>query len=470
MGGYVPAMEQLASNLFHLTFPRHDALMEAEAVGWAQKTLVLNPGNWEIMVTLASFRHHGWGLPKDEKLANEWEEKAMQANGAKAALHLAFAHAHKSILAHDPDKILYFLNKAAESNNLTAQSFLGIYYAGEIFKGDPIPLDHELSRFWLEKAFHGGRRGAAAQLGKFYYYGKGGYPRDLVKAKHWLELSSASDTKLARSEKYLLATLYWSGTPDMPPDKNKAMALFREAAEQGDAFAQFALGQLYRGGFIDAKPDMAQALSWYHRSAKSYALAQTTLGLMYLRGEGVAADPQQAVKLLRQAAQAGETSAMYLSGILYQEGMGVKKDLQKARAWFLLGAEAGEARAMVKLSLYLLDGKGGHQEFPLAAHWARKAAEKNLDFGLCWAGTLWHFGVGIPSDTEQSKTWMRQSSAAGLATCNRVLTVESEPAQTPSTAAAIPSLVHAVANDLSAALDATIQQPYPDVSLHLNVL
>ncbi|MEO5372623.1 MAG: sel1 repeat family protein, partial [Magnetococcus sp. DMHC-1] len=187
--------------------------------------------------------------------AREWEEKAMWAGGAKAALHLAFANGRKDGVAHKPDRMLYFLKKAAENDNNTAQVILGKYYAGEEFKDDPIPLDPEQSRYWLEKAFQNGAGGGADQLGKLYYYGKGGYPRDLVKAKYWLEL--ANGPKFSRKVEYLLATLYWSGTQDMLPDKDKAVALFRKSAEQGDAYAQFAMGQLYRGGLIGDKPDMA---------------------------------------------------------------------------------------------------------------------------------------------------------------------------------------------------------------------
>ncbi|MBF0137123.1 MAG: sel1 repeat family protein [Magnetococcales bacterium] len=418
------------------------------------------------MINIAAFYHHGWGLPKDEQLAKEWEEKVIQTGDARAFLDLAFCHARKSMLAHEPDKVLYFLKKAAEGDNIIAQVLLGLYYAGETFKGDPIPLDPEQSRFWLEKGFHGGERGAATQLGKLYYYGIGGYPRDLVKARDWLE--QTSDSKFTKNAKYLLATIYWSGTQDMLPDKDKAVALFRKSAEQGDAYAQFAMGQLYRGGLIGDKPDMAQALAWYRQSAKKYVLAVTTLGLMYWRGDGVAADPKQAVALLRAAAQAEERDAMYWLGILYQEGLGVEKNPAEARARFLQGAEAGDPRAMVKLSLDLFDGKGGPQELSLAVHWAKKAAEKGLNFGYCWAGTLLHFGVGTPPDPEQSRTWLRQGSDTGLTLCNRALQAES--AHAPSTKETIPPLVHAVAGELSQLLNAAIEQPYPDVSFHLNVL
>ena len=61
----------------------------------------------------------------------------------------------------------------------------------------------------------------------------------------------------------------------------------RQAADQGDANAQFNLGVMYDFGEGVPKDD-AEAVEWYRLAAEQgYANAQFNLGLMYANGEGV---------------------------------------------------------------------------------------------------------------------------------------------------------------------------------------
>ncbi|MBF0321647.1 MAG: sel1 repeat family protein [Magnetococcales bacterium] len=458
-------MEYLVFYLFSTIYPNHDFLLEVEVIGWAQKTLAVKADSWEIMMDMAVFHHHGWGVSRNERLAKMWEESALRVGGAQAAFFLSTSHARDGVLDHDPDKLLHLLTYAAEGNYLVAQVFLGKYFAGKLFKKDPIPLNPDQSRYWLEKAFQAGEGGGAFWLGKLYYHGSGGYPRDLVEAKSWFERIP----RLHGGKKFLLATLYWSGVPGAPPDQAKAMALFQQAAEEKSARAQFAMGQLHRGGYLGGKPDMTQAYLWYRKAARNaYPPAMTMQGLMSLKGDGILADPKGAVSLLQAAAAEGEENALYWLGVMSQVGLGVDKSLSRARTWFLRGAEAGEARSMVKLSLDLFAGKGGAQELPLAYHWAKKAAQSGLPQGLCWAGTLLYFGVGTPPDPEQARVWLRQGSAAGMEPCTRVLTAASP--KTPGDTGIRPPLVEAVAADLSKAMDGEMDHPYLPTSSHLEVL
>src|SRR3954465_9677755 len=75
-----------------------------------------------------------------------------------------------------------------------------------------------------------------------------------------------------------------------PPTEHSSPALDplatpqREAAEQGDAAAQFALGGQYATG--DGVPqDMAQAVEWWRRAAEQgHVLAQLNLATAYQTG------------------------------------------------------------------------------------------------------------------------------------------------------------------------------------------
>ncbi|MDS4057067.1 MAG: tetratricopeptide repeat protein [Candidatus Contendobacter sp.] len=64
----------------------------------------------------------------------------------------------------------------------------------------------------------------------------------------------------------------------------------RLKAEQGDAAAQFRLGQMYAKG-EGVKQDYAQARQWYQKAAdQGHADAQFNLGTMYANGQGVKQD------------------------------------------------------------------------------------------------------------------------------------------------------------------------------------
>jgi hypothetical protein len=73
----------------------------------------------------------------------------------------------------------------------------------------------------------------------------------------------------------------------VPQDFTQAADLYRRAAEQGNASAQFNLGLLYDNG-EGVDKDYAQAAAWYRKAAEQgVARAQFNLGAMYAKGDGV---------------------------------------------------------------------------------------------------------------------------------------------------------------------------------------
>ncbi len=75
--------------------------------------------------------------------------------------------------------------------------------------------------------------------------------------------------------------------------------------------------------------------------------AQTYLGVMYLRGEGVPQSFDFAIRWLRVASETGFPTAQYFLGLMYDKGQGVPQDFVLAHAWLNLAvshAEPGERR------------------------------------------------------------------------------------------------------------------------------
>jgi cell division septation protein DedD len=125
----------------------------------------------------------------------------------------------------------------------------------------------------------------------------------------------------------------------------KAIAEWRQPAEQGDADAQFNLGQAYKLG-RGVTPDSKIAQSWYLKAAQQgHEQAQANLGLiMFQSGER-----QGAIPWIIKAAQSGEPRAQYVLGTAMFNGDLVARDWPRAYALMTRAAAAGLPQAATSL-------------------------------------------------------------------------------------------------------------------------
>jgi len=151
-------------------------------------------------------------------------------------------------------------------------------------------------------------------------------------------------------------------------------AVKREAAEQGNASAQFALGFLFQRGYGVAQ-DHSQAAAWYRMSAEQgNAEAECELGSLHYKGDGVPQDYAQAAAWYRKAGEQGNARAQYQLGVLYRQGRGVPQDDAQAAAWYRKAAEQGNATAQLSLGLLYEGGVGVPRDDGESYFWVRLAA------------------------------------------------------------------------------------------------
>jgi uncharacterized protein len=79
---------------------------------------------------------------------------------------------------------------------------------------------------------------------------------------------------------------------------------------------------------------------WYRKAAdQGYASAQSNLGLLYERGQGVRQSDAEAVKWYTLAANQGKVGSQYSLGRMYAKGkVGGKQELVQAYKWLKLAA------------------------------------------------------------------------------------------------------------------------------------
>ena len=96
--------------------------------------------------------------------------------------------------------------------------------------------------------------------------------------------------------------------------------------------------------------DYSTALICFQQAAdQGNAEAQYNLGWMYYHGEGVEQSSEKAAQYVQLAANQGDVEAQYNLGLLYYEGDGVEQSYEKAARYFQLAADQGYAEAQSKL-------------------------------------------------------------------------------------------------------------------------
>lgn len=189
-------------------------------------------------------------------------------------------------------------------------------------------------------------------------------------------------------------------------------------AEQGNAKAQFTLGEMYANG-DGVIADSAEAVRWYRLAAdQQYTRAEAALGYMYMVGRGVRKDPAEALRLLRSAADKNSASAQFNLGVMYATGDGVPKDSAEAARWYRLAAdqETGHAKARYNLGVMYATGDGVRQDPDEAIRWYLKAAELNYAKAQCNLGYMYATGTGVKRDSAEAVKWYRRAADQGDAT------------------------------------------------------
>ncbi|MDR2560167.1 MAG: SEL1-like repeat protein [Holophagales bacterium] len=159
-----------------------------------------------------------------------------------------------------------------------------------------------------------------------------------------------------------------------PKRRTKAKQL-RGAAEQGDAKAQWELGEMCYGPLGDD----AAAAEWHSKAAAAgHANAQWRLGWMLEHGFGVQKDKAKAAEWYQRAAEQGLAVAQHFLGEMYYDGDGVQQDRQKAAEWWKKSAEQNYANAQYDLSWLYEEGSGVPKDKRLAEKWLMKAAEQDF--------------------------------------------------------------------------------------------
>jgi TPR repeat protein len=177
-----------------------------------------------------------------------------------------------------------------------------------------------------------------AELGERFRFGARGAPQDDAQAAIWWRRAAAGNVAVAQ---YNLAVMHENALGRLEKSDALAVALYRAAADAGDAPAIFNLGCCFNDG-SGVPQDKAMAVRlWLQAADKGHAKAEAALALAYTLGEGVAQDYAAALRFARRAADQGDAGGMTNLGVLYVNGWGVPQDLREAIKLYAKAAEMG---------------------------------------------------------------------------------------------------------------------------------
>ena len=199
-----------------------------------------------------------------------------------------------------------------------------------------------------------------------------------------------------------------------PSNVAEVVNALREAAEGGDAKAQFHLGECYENG-KGVATNATEAIKWYRAAAEQgYVKAQYRLAMRYVFGRGVDKDEVEGGKWIRKAVDQGDADGQTILGRMYRDGFeGVKKDEAEAATWFRKAAEQGHAVAQYELGKVYDKGIHGEKNMTEAVIWYLKAAEQGkYELGdgrykkVCKRlAHCYLFGEGVPKNVLIAAKW-----------------------------------------------------------------
>jgi TPR repeat protein len=263
-----------------------------------------------------------------------------------------------------------------------------------------------LSAALLAVALATGAAQAASDLA-YGAYQRGLYNQAFREATQRLEKNKTDSAAMT-----LLGELYNQGL-GVAVSPVKAAEWYRLAAARGDAKALSSLGMMALEG-RGMEKNLAQGRAWLEEAAaKGNPVASYNLALILLPSTAEA-DVSRTIALLRVAADAELPDAQHALGVLYLKGRGVARNPTEAAALFERAAQNGSQVGDVEYAILLFNGDGVPRNESKAAQYFRRAAAKGNAIAQNRLARLLVSGRGVPVNKIDAAAWHILAVGQGL--------------------------------------------------------
>ncbi len=166
----------------------------------------------------------------------------------------------------------------------------------------------------------------------------------------------------------------------------------------------------------DITKDQEKAIEcWTMAANQGNTKAQSLLGILYLRGEGVLQDYKKAIKYLTLPADQGDAVSQFFLGVCYEDGKGVPQDDKKAAHYYTLAANQGLEVAQANLGYFYEHGRGIPQDYKKAIKYYTLAANQGVARAQFKLGNCYEDGKGVPQDDKKAMEYYILAAEQGNA-------------------------------------------------------
>jgi TPR repeat protein len=356
--------------------------------------------------------------PDPKKLESEckWAEalaayKAVADLDPRAQCRIGWMYLEGKGVKQNTREAATWFEKAASSGCALGSFYLGtMHFAGRGFPKSPQNADEQ-----CEKAYRELKPDDPEMLTAMGWMQVEGMGTDQKKSEGIEKLKAAAGKGFVPAMN-LLGNIYVA-------DKNRkeAQTWYKQGADKGDLDAMTNLGETYdlfdklynpRGG---TSPEYAKAMDLYKKAAEqNFARAQFRLADLYRFARGTKADLAQSLKLFMSANENAfeGTLAAVVNGIgwFHLLGQGVPKNVGEAIRWFRTAADMGDALGQSNLgSAFFTDNRNP----PEAVRWWILAAKQGQKDAMNNLGTAYALGRGVAKDVAEAKKWYLMAAQAG---------------------------------------------------------
>ena len=341
--------------------------------------------------------------------AVEYMEKAVECstddlNRSVALYNTAFLYRATNYSGLNVNHAIELYEEAISLGNMLAAYQLGKMIARS--DGSHFPRDLDKAREYLEQADQAKVAGAARELGNLYFLGYGQTP-DYAKAEEYY--LRTLDEEPENTE--IMVRL--GDIRDRMNDYANAFEYFRKAAELGDPAGMYMLGTYYRYGKGVAQNYRMAVEYLGQASDMNYTDATNDLALMYENGEGLPKDEMTAYILFQDAASKNNMYAYWNLARFSRNGIHVDKDPREAIEYYEKAMELGHANAGNEIGNMYMNGEGIPADPEKALQWYIRASKQGSIPACRNLADIFRYGKYVPVDIRQAIYYLQKAAELG---------------------------------------------------------
>ena len=294
------------------------------AIEWFKKASSL--GNGLADNKIAGIYQWGNGIEKDISIAVKWYKLGAQKGCTEAANNIGYLYYEGKDVAKDYLEAMKWFQLASKKGHPWAINIIGIMYRN----GFGVTQNDKEAMQWYRKGADLGNSNSILNIGYLYKNGNG-VEVNMIEAAKWFGIACEKNNSDAC---YWLADLYHNNNnPGIVQNFSEAMKYYLKAGKNSPAYTQ--IGWMYENGQAVAI-DINTAIYWYKKAidnGNTWALYR--LGKVYkgYNFKNLCAE-QEAVRYLTAAADKGHAEAMDLLVEIYAYGdRSVKRDRKLEKEW-----------------------------------------------------------------------------------------------------------------------------------------